>query len=545
MMTLARPHWKSAIAVAVLLMCTVVVVTRDTVTHSATPPAEFVSVGFSPYQADNPSISADGGLVAYDYQNDTENDLNVRNRSVPNTETLTPFGTARAYPYDLQISRDGCQTVWTQDVAVTPESSANRAAIIAQNRCTGAAPVELYLGSDVQSTSGFSSLSISTRGRYVAFNDYSAHTVIRLDRDTNANGVLDDSTQAVATTPAGDLAQDPSLGDDAISGKMSLTAQVTGSKLYEIYVWDPSNPAAPLLLVSSAEGSTTDPVPYQSITSAMTPDARYVVFDMVLRIVTGKTATNIDQIVVRDTVTNHNAIISRDANGNYANGRSVQPSISADGTQIAFGTLSNNIPIVPAVGGVIGANNEGSFDLLVARSLTGYFDTLTYDRVSLKPDGTPVDTTHPFQGRQYMDIPRISANGRWVAFGSSYNDELQNGGTSSANSADLAPEVYVIGRPTAVSGSAVSFGSVNVGATTAAKLVTITNTGISSFLPARISTTGNFTAVGGGTCTINVYLSPGQSCTVAVRFKPTAAGARSGVLTVAETGFGAISAAVK
>jgi hypothetical protein len=93
--------------------------------------------------------------------------------------------------------------------------------------------------------------------------------------------------------------------------------------------------------------------------------------------------------------------------------------------------------------------------------------------------------------------------------------------------AALAPAMFAI-KPTVQ-----DFGSVTVGVTSAALNFTVTNTGDLPSGPPTVSVSGDFVIVLSG-CTNDV--PGGTSCGVAVAFKPSAAGARSGTLVVTTSG---------
>ncbi len=82
-----------------------------------------------------------------------------------------------------------------------------------------------------------------------------------------------------------------------------------------------------------------------------------------------------------------------------------------------------------------------------------------------------------------------------------------------------------------------NFGAVGVGTASSAQTVTLSNkTGVPLSL-ASITTSGDFSVVqGGGNCPVggSATVAAGSSCTVQVKFTPTAAGARTGVLTVTD-----------
>ncbi|MFC1411374.1 discoidin domain-containing protein [Streptacidiphilus sp. N1-12] len=91
--------------------------------------------------------------------------------------------------------------------------------------------------------------------------------------------------------------------------------------------------------------------------------------------------------------------------------------------------------------------------------------------------------------------------------------------------APVTPPASVSASPTSV-----DFGSQNTGTTSAARTVTLSNSGGSAATLSSVTASGDF-ARSGGSC--GSSLAAGASCTVGVVFAPTAAGARSGTLTVA------------
>jgi hypothetical protein len=81
-----------------------------------------------------------------------------------------------------------------------------------------------------------------------------------------------------------------------------------------------------------------------------------------------------------------------------------------------------------------------------------------------------------------------------------------------------------------LSGSITDFGSLDAGVTSAAQALTITNSGSAPLNIRSVTATGDFTAI--TTCVAN--MAPNASCTVFVTFKPTASGARTGLLTIVD-----------
>ncbi|WP_432991303.1 choice-of-anchor D domain-containing protein [Dactylosporangium sp. CA-233914] len=107
-------------------------------------------------------------------------------------------------------------------------------------------------------------------------------------------------------------------------------------------------------------------------------------------------------------------------------------------------------------------------------------------------------------------------------------------GTACSNIANPAFPPYLPdnGSSINISPSAVGFGSVVTGSTSAAQAVTVTNSGTGAAPVGTISVTGDFAQ----TNTCGTSIAAGASCTVQVTFHPTAAGTRTGTLTVTASG---------
>ena len=109
------------------------------------------------------------------------------------------------------------------------------------------------------------------------------------------------------------------------------------------------------------------------------------------------------------------------------------------------------------------------------------------------------------------------------------------GKTFVVTEAAAAATAPVAAAPVAtLSATSVSFGNQKVGTTSAAKTVTLTNTGGGTLtigsLSAGGSNPGDFAR--SGTCAVNTALTAGQSCTVVHTFKPSAATSRSATLAM-------------
>ena len=86
--------------------------------------------------------------------------------------------------------------------------------------------------------------------------------------------------------------------------------------------------------------------------------------------------------------------------------------------------------------------------------------------------------------------------------------------------------------------ASLAFGSIVVGSTSASKTATLSNTGTGPLSIASVATTGDY-SVAGSTCPISpATLAAGASCTVDVRFAPTATGSRPGTLRITDDAAG-------
>jgi hypothetical protein len=90
-----------------------------------------------------------------------------------------------------------------------------------------------------------------------------------------------------------------------------------------------------------------------------------------------------------------------------------------------------------------------------------------------------------------------------------------------------------LGTP-ALSSTSLSLGSVVLGSTSAAQSVTLTNTASAALNVGGIVASGDFAQ----TNNCGAVLPPGIGCTITVTFTPTATGARSGALTITDSGAG-------
>ena len=95
-----------------------------------------------------------------------------------------------------------------------------------------------------------------------------------------------------------------------------------------------------------------------------------------------------------------------------------------------------------------------------------------------------------------------------------------------------------IGTTAKLSPTSLSFGTVAIGVTSAAKTVTLTNVGTTTLTISGIAITGTNAGDFSQTHTCGSSLAAGTSCTISVTFKPSATGARSATLAVSDNAAG-------
>lgn len=155
---------------------------------------------------------------------------------------------------------------------------------------------------------------------------------------------------------------------------------------------------------------------------------------------------------------------------------------------------------------VQGSTNGTSFDTLAASAAQ------TFDP---NANNNTVTITFPAATARYVRI-NVTANTGWSAAQLSDLQVFPGGGTGNP-SATLS-----------VSPASLTFAAQTPGTTSAARNVTVTNTGTAAASISSVTASGDFAQ--SNTC--GTSLAAGAGCTVAVTFTPTASGTRTGTLTI-------------
>jgi hypothetical protein len=199
---------------------------------------------------------------------------------------------------------------------------------------------------------------------------------------------------------------------------------------------------------------------------------------------------------------------------------SSQPSVSSDGHLVAFVTKATNLQVVKAAGG--GAATDG--DLLVADVARN-----TLRRVTMIDGGVqPAVGSH--------SGPQLSDTGRTIVFDTLSAAQLVPGSPPGRQVVTTvsAPELSLAEG---------DLGTTLVGFTSDEWYVAVNNNGPTAFTPSEVSISDRRFRINEelSTCALGAPVPPGGDCTVRLTFTPTSPGPVSATLTVAETGFQAVS----
>ena len=206
------------------------------------------------------------------------------------------------------------------------------------------------------------------------------------------------------------------LGPMRLQMRRTVLAGMTAFVVAVLGVIPPAAGAKPRApeLISRATGNSGEIANRASTGAAISADGRFVAFTSRATNLDAADSDTVNDVYVRDRAAATTTLVSRatGADGEKANSFSVQPSISADGRSVAFGSLAGNL--VPGVSG----------SQVYVRDLLTNMTTLVSRGTG--PDGPPANYD--------TGASSISADGRFVSFVSSSD----NFGYS-----DVGNEVYV------------------------------------------------------------------------------------------------------
>ncbi|HZD60363.1 MAG TPA: Ig-like domain-containing protein, partial [Anaerolineae bacterium] len=338
------------------------------------------------------------------------------------TATTTSSGTFSA-TLNLTSLADGTITVtaYAEDAAgnTSPVSLAVQAV---KDTGTGNTSLVSVSSSGEQSNSRSivpnTSASISADGRYIAFESDATNLV---DGDNNAayeydifvHDRINHTTERVSVASDGTAANDscysPSISADGryvtfTSDASNLVAGDTNNYISDIFVHDRINHTTERVSVAS-DGTAADGNCWNSSISA---DGQYIAFDSAATNLVSRDRNRQTDIFVHDRINHTTERVSVASDGSEAvKGSSNTPSISADGQYIAFESSAANL---------VDGDTNGYADIFVHDRINH-----TTERVSLSSNGT--------EANHWSEYASINADGRYVAF-RTYASNLVAGDTN-------------------------------------------------------------------------------------------------------------------
>lgn len=361
-----------------------------------------------------PAVSGDGRYVVFESRasdlvpGDTNNaaDIFVKDRrtgSLTRVSASSSGAQANSQSRDAVISASGRFVAFESAASNLVRLDSNGVVdVFVHDRRTGATTRVSVSSGGAQAdglSGGRSDPSISSDGRFVAFDSQASNLAIDADGDVPDVFVRDRQQRtttlvSVATgggQQAGGVSESPSLSGDGRyvafhSFAQLVEGETTGAA--DIYVHDRSTSAT--TLVSTQNANSFDP--------AISGDGNVVVFASRDDTLVPGDTNNAPDVFVRDLQSGVITRVSVRSNGAQANGSSedvgISPSISADGRLVSFSSLATNL---------VRADTNGARDAFVHDRATG-----TTTRVSVGAGGIQAD----FSSRR----PALSPDGRFVAF---------------------------------------------------------------------------------------------------------------------------------
>jgi surface antigen len=269
--------------------------------------------------------------------------------------------------------------------------------VFAWNRSAGTITLVSRQSDGTQLTTPSEDAHISPNGRYVAFDsggdvwvkDLQTGSLLRISQPNADPGAEPDQpAYADAVTSSG-------LVVFTSEASNLVTASGLGNGDNEVYARQLTS--GPVELVSVAPDGTTAAAG-DSFGGNASDNGRYIVFSSVTGNLTAGDANGWSDIFERDLTTGTTTMVSVPPGGGQSDGISMFPSVSADGSAIAFNSTATNL--------TAGGNPSGSRQVYVAWPSIG-----TIYQVSHTPGGTA--------GNDDSTEPTISGDGTRVAFRSS------------------------------------------------------------------------------------------------------------------------------
>jgi Tol biopolymer transport system component len=243
--------------------------------------------------------------------------------------------------------------------------------------------------------------SVSGDGRYVAFASGASNLVSGDNADTDVfvrdrmTGITTLVSQSTGGAKGNGMSSAPSISADGryIAFQSAANNLVAGDNNGKADIFLRDTVAGTTVLISKNGATLANGDSRQPDLSA---DGKWVVFTTAASNLPNDPAAGKEDVYIREVATDAIAPISVTGNNAPGNGDSLSPSISADGTRVAFTSVGTNI---------VSGDVNGKADVFVRDRVAG-----TTIRASVSANGTPSNGD--------SDSPSISGDGMLVAFAS-------------------------------------------------------------------------------------------------------------------------------
>jgi hypothetical protein len=385
------------------------------------------------------SMSADGRYVAFSSiatnlvpgDSNGRQDVFVRDRLAGTTERVSMSSSGKQGNLDsglrgVSISADGryvaFESAATNLVAGSHDGSDD---VILRDRLLGTTERISVSSSGTPGNYGSYYPSVSADGRYVAFWSYATNLVADYTNPASAQVFVRDrlagTTELVSVSSAGvqgngysgyymnvSISADgryvafSSLANNLVSGDTNAS--------WDVFVRDRLEGTPERVSVSTAGVQGNGDSSSNGSGVSISADGRFVAFQSAASNLVAGDWNGSGDVFVRDRLAGTTELVSVSSAGVQGNWSSSEPSISADGHNVAFTSYSTNLVSEP--------DTNNNLDVFVRDR-----ETRTTQRVSVSSSGV--------QGNSASDRTFISADGRYVAF-ESYANNLVVGDTNAA-----------------------------------------------------------------------------------------------------------------
>jgi hypothetical protein len=351
-----------------------------------------------------------------------------RRNSDPNTTSRTGSGDS-TLAIENSLSDTGRYIVFTSDASEIVAGDTNGVAdVFLRDRQTGTTTLISKGATIANGASG--NASISADGRYVVFTSEATNLVsgdsnaaidiFWVDVQTQQLKLVSRAVGGASSANAASLNPVMSANGRYVAFTSSATNLTNGDTngLQDVFVWDSQDNSILNVTQGATGGASEQPV--------ISADGRYVGFGSAASNLAGSDTNGLRDVFVWDRTNNSITLVSRatGASGAISDGDSYQISMSQDGRTIAFTSTAKNLAGTPD-----GDNDEDVF----VRNL----DTDTTVHVSVNQAGGYSVSSEFTPLRAFS--PRLSGNGKFVAFTSTFNDLVatDTNGTSDVFLRDL------------------------------------------------------------------------------------------------------------